>query len=88
MFQIPPSKVKLNWRLGAGQGRLFKLLLRILSTLTCVLISWQSAVVPRPLGVQYTGALYHVLSHGDQREAIFLNDQDLSDFLHTLAGRV
>jgi putative transposase len=41
-------------------------------------------VVPRPLRIQYTGALYHVLSRGDHREAVFLNDEDRSDFLRTL----
>jgi putative transposase len=41
-------------------------------------------VVPRPLRIHYTGALYHVLSRGDRREAIFLNEHDRSEFLRTL----
>ena len=35
--------------------------------------------------VQYPGAIYHVMSCGDRREDIFLNDVDRQDFLKTLA---
>src|SRR5436190_533160 len=38
----------------------------------------------RPLRIQYEGALYHVVSRGDRREAIFLDDADRSEFLRTL----
>jgi len=41
--------------------------------------------MPRKLRVQYPGALYHVMSRGDRRENIFLNDIDRHDFLKTLA---
>jgi putative transposase len=40
--------------------------------------------MPRPLRIEYQGALYHVISRGDQREPIFLDDQDKSQFLNTL----
>ena len=40
--------------------------------------------VPRPLRIQYQGALYHVMSRGDRREAIFLDDADRNEFLRTL----
>ena len=35
--------------------------------------------------MQFPGAIYHVMSRGDRREAIFLNDVDRQDFLKTLA---
>jgi REP element-mobilizing transposase RayT len=34
--------------------------------------------------VQYEGALYHVLSRGNQRQAIFLDDEDRGRFLDTI----
>ena len=39
----------------------------------------------RKLRVQYPGAIYHVMSRGDRREDIFLDDVDRQDFLKTLA---
>ncbi|MBA3962044.1 MAG: transposase [Chthoniobacterales bacterium] len=39
----------------------------------------------RSLRIEYEGALYHVLSRGDRREAIFLDEADWREFLHTLA---
>src|SRR5947209_6148096 len=41
--------------------------------------------MPRKLRVEYPGALYHVMSRGDRREDIFLDDVDRQDFLKTLA---
>lgn len=41
--------------------------------------------MPRQLRIQYGGAMYHVMSRGNRREAIFLNDVDRHDFLKTLA---
>ncbi len=38
----------------------------------------------RPLRIQYAGARYHVMSRGDRREAIFLDDADRVEFLRTL----
>ena len=41
--------------------------------------------VPRKMRVEYAGAIYHVMSRGDRRESIFLDDVDRQDFLKTLA---
>src|SRR2546425_12026798 len=41
--------------------------------------------MPRKLRVEYPGAVYHVMSRGDRREDIFLDDVDRQDFLKTLA---
>lgn len=40
--------------------------------------------MPRPLRIEYRDALYHVISRGDRREPIFLDDQDKCQFLSTL----
>ena len=40
--------------------------------------------MPRPLRIEYHGALYHVISRGDHREAIYWEDRDRADFLSTL----
>ena len=39
----------------------------------------------RPLRIEYPGAIYHVLSRGDRREAIFRTDADRKLFLDLLA---
>ena len=41
--------------------------------------------MPRKLRIQYPGAMYHVMSRGNRRERIFLDDVDRQDFLKTLA---
>ena len=41
--------------------------------------------VPRKIRIQYPGAMYHIMSRGDRRENIFLDDVDRQDFLKTLA---
>jgi putative transposase len=41
--------------------------------------------MPRKLRVEYPGAIDHVMSRGDRREVIFLDDVDRQDFLKTLA---
>src|SRR5688500_9875161 len=41
--------------------------------------------MPRQMRVQYPGAIYHVMSRGDRREDIYLDDVDRQDFLKTLA---
>ena len=41
--------------------------------------------MPRKLRVEYPGAIYHVMSRGDRREKIFLDDVDRQDFIKTLA---
>ena len=45
---------------------------------------WQVWTMPRKPRVQYPGAIYHVVSRGVLREAIFVNDVDRHDFLRTL----
>ena len=40
--------------------------------------------VARKLGVQYPGAIYHVMNRGDRREPIFKDDADRARFLETL----
>lgn len=34
------------------------------------------AAMPRQYRVEFPGAIYHLMSHGDRREDIFLNDVD------------
>jgi hypothetical protein len=46
---------------------------------------FQKEPMPRKLRVEYPGAVYHVMSRGDRREKIFLNDVDRHDFVRTLA---
>jgi putative transposase len=41
--------------------------------------------VPRKIRLEYSGAVYHVMSRGDRREDIFYDDVDRQDFLKTLA---
>jgi len=41
--------------------------------------------MPRKLRVEYPDAIYHVMSRGDRREDIYLDDVDRHDFLKTLA---
>jgi putative transposase len=38
----------------------------------------------RKLRIEYPGAMYHVMSRGDQREDIFRDDPDRQKFLVTL----
>ncbi len=37
--------------------------------------------MPRKLRVEYPGAIYHVMSRGDQREDMFLDNVDRHDFI-------
>jgi len=39
----------------------------------------------RPLRIEFAGALYHVTSRGDGREAIYLQDEDRQAWLEVLA---
>ena len=41
--------------------------------------------MPRKLRVEYSDAIYHVMSRGDRRQDIFVDDVDRQDFLKTLA---
>lgn len=38
----------------------------------------------RPLRIEYAGAIYHVTSRGDRREAIYLDDKDREQWLELL----
>ncbi len=40
--------------------------------------------MPRPLRVEFAGALYHLMSRGDRREPVFLEDANRQTFLDTL----
>ena len=39
----------------------------------------------RPLRIEFPGAVYHVTSRGDRREAIYVCDEDRALFLGVLA---
>jgi len=41
--------------------------------------------MPRQVRYEYPGAMYHVMSRGDQRDDIFLDDVDRHEFIKTLA---
>jgi len=41
--------------------------------------------MPRQVRIQYPGAMYHVMSRGNRRQNIYLDDVDWQDFLKTLA---
>ncbi len=41
--------------------------------------------MPRKMRVQFPGAIYHVMSRGDRREDIFLDDGDRQNLLKTVA---
>jgi putative transposase len=38
----------------------------------------------RPLRIEYAGAVYHITSRGNEKKAVFKNDQDRINFLNTL----
>jgi hypothetical protein len=42
--------------------------------------------MPRPLRIEYAGAIYHALNRGDRREDIFRDNEDRRLFLSTLGG--
>ena len=48
------------------------------------LISDKLFCMSRPVRIQFEGALYHITSRGDRREAIYKDDEDRSAFLKTL----
>jgi hypothetical protein len=41
--------------------------------------------MPRQVRIEYPGAIYHVMSRGNRRQDIYLDDVDRQDFLKTLA---
>ena len=40
--------------------------------------------MPRPLRIEYPGAIYHVINRGNQRQNIFRDDADRLGFVSTL----
>jgi len=40
----------------------------------------------RPLRLEFSGALYHVTSRGNERKAIFRDEQDFAIFMDVLAS--
>jgi putative transposase len=42
----------------------------------------------RPLRLEYSGAIYHLTSRGNDRQKVFFTDADRELFLNTLAGVV
>jgi putative transposase len=40
--------------------------------------------MPRPLRLEFAGAIYHIMNRGDRREPIFRDDMDHKRFLETL----
>jgi hypothetical protein len=52
--------------------------------LTHAALREHSPIMARKLRVEYPGAIYHLMSRGDRRELIFLDDQDRERFVETL----
>ncbi|MGB6606921.1 MAG: transposase, partial [Atribacterota bacterium] len=42
----------------------------------------------RPLRIEFKGAVYHITSRGNARQAIFLDEEDFADFLRVLCSVV
>ena len=40
--------------------------------------------MPRPLGIEFPGAWYHVMNRGRRSEAIYFEKEDYSEFLDLL----
>ncbi|HEV2455949.1 MAG TPA: hypothetical protein VGY98_16920 [Verrucomicrobiae bacterium] len=43
--------------------------------------------MPRKLRLEYSGAMYHLMSRGNRRGRIFLEDVDRQDFIKTLCQK-
>ena len=41
--------------------------------------------MPRQLRIEYPGAIYHIMSRGDRKKDIYVDDVDRQDFLKPLA---
>ena len=48
----------------------------------------QDGGMARPIRIEFVGAVYHVMARGNERRAIFFDDQDRRRFLETLAEMV
>ncbi len=42
----------------------------------------------RPLQIEFAGAVYHITSRGNSKQAIFLHEKDFTDFLSVLCLKV
>jgi len=42
----------------------------------------------RPLRIEFAGAVYHITSRGNAKQAIFLHEKDFTDFLGVLCLKV
>ncbi|PKP60854.1 addiction module toxin RelE, partial [Candidatus Atribacteria bacterium HGW-Atribacteria-1] len=40
----------------------------------------------RPLRIEFKGAVYHITSRGNAKQAIFLDEKDFADFLSVLCS--
>ena len=49
-------------------------------SLDSALVSLESCTMPRQLRIEYPGAMYHVMSRGNRRQDIFLDDVYRQDF--------
>ncbi len=67
----------IRWELKRQQGQVLPL---AYLTLSC-----NHSAMSRPLRIEFPGAVYHVTSRGDRREAIFDDDQDRHAFLSVIA---
>lgn len=47
-------------------------------------LSWHAPVMPRPLRIEFEGAIYPVMNRGDRREPIFRDEADRERFFETL----
>ena len=57
---------------------------RLVSTLAFI---YRSAHA-RPLRIEFPGAVYHVMSHGDRREKVFDDNDDRKTFLAEVVERL
>ena len=42
----------------------------------------------RPLQIEFAGAVYHITSRGNSKQAIFIHEKDFTDFLGVLYLKV
>ena len=80
-----PGTIGPDYTYKPSEGKRVQPIDRFLLCLDRNLIFSEAHPMPRKLRVQYPGAIYHVMSRGDRRDKIFLDDVDRQDFLKTLA---
>jgi len=49
-------------------------------------VAYQFPTMPRSIRMQFPGAFYHVMAHGNRRETVLHDDDDRRFFLATLSG--